>query len=294
MKDKKDKKMIEKILDESLEKSLVITDKKGEMFSKYFDNSGRIKVCPLTMQKNQKITYIAELDQDVDDVVALEYLHKLGYLKDVVLDPYPVEPEGIARMNEIKKYVEVYDKIPKDTKIVFVGGALKQVAEYVEMNKLDWLVMNGGFVGNNIENHFELPKFKGKDTVRTFNFNSNIMATDKVLKSPNIKNIMLVGKNVCHNKKNTRMGIWKTDENLQGIFDKYGVNDRKLLHDLLACKEGLIKLGLLYEKSILKYRALKPYNEGIDGTYTKWGSCLPKNERSKYKVCYTAVDYKKQ
>ena len=96
------------------------------------------------------ITYIAELDQDVDDVVALEYLHKLGRLKDVVLDPYPVEPEGIARMNEIKKYVKVYDKIPKDTKIVFVGGALKQVAEYVKNNKLDWLVMNGGFVGHNI------------------------------------------------------------------------------------------------------------------------------------------------
>ena len=214
------------------------------------------------------ITYIAELDQDVDDVVALEYLHKLGRLKDVVLDPYPVEPEGIARMNEIKKYVK--------------------------NNKLDWLVMNGGFVGHNIENHFELPKFKGKDTVRTFNFNSNIMATDKVLKSDNIEIIMLVGKNVCHNRKNTRMGIWKNDENLQDIFDKYGVNDRKLLHDLLACKEGLIKMGLLYEKSILKYRELKPYNEGIDGTYTKWGSCLPKDERSKYKVCYTAVDYKKQ
>ena len=44
--------------------------------------------------------------------------------------------------------------------------------------------MNGGFAGNNIVPEKDvLPKFKGKKTMRTFNFNSDVIATDKVLRS---------------------------------------------------------------------------------------------------------------
>lgn len=42
------------------------------------------------------------------------------------------------------------------------------VADYIKMHHIDWLVMNGGFVGFNIA-AYELDKFKGKKTVRTFN-----------------------------------------------------------------------------------------------------------------------------
>lgn len=37
---------------------------------------------------NKEVVYIAELDADVDDVVAAYYLHNKGVLKCVVLDPY--------------------------------------------------------------------------------------------------------------------------------------------------------------------------------------------------------------
>lgn len=53
------------------------------------------------------------------------------------------------------------------TKNVDVGGALTLVADYIRMHHIDWLVMNGGFVGTNIA-AYELNKFKGKETVRTF------------------------------------------------------------------------------------------------------------------------------
>lgn len=36
------------------------------------------------------------------------------------------------------------------TKNVNVGGALTLVADYIRMHHIDWLVMNGGFVGTNI------------------------------------------------------------------------------------------------------------------------------------------------
>ena len=35
-------------------------------------------------------------------------------------------------------------------KYVFVGGALTLVADYIKMHHIDWLVMNGSFVGFNI------------------------------------------------------------------------------------------------------------------------------------------------
>ncbi|MFR3157355.1 MAG: hypothetical protein ACLTOK_03620 [Anaerobutyricum soehngenii] len=64
--------------------------------------------------------------------------------------------------------VSVVKKMPAIAKYVFVGGALTLVADYIKMHHIDWLVMNGGFVGFNIA-AYELDKFKGKKTVRTFN-----------------------------------------------------------------------------------------------------------------------------
>lgn len=46
---------------------------------------------------DKEVVYIAELDADVDDVVAAHYLHNKGVLKCVVLDPYPKTKEGIKR-----------------------------------------------------------------------------------------------------------------------------------------------------------------------------------------------------
>ena len=44
-----------------------------------------------------KITYIADIDQDIDDFIAVLYLHKSGLLNEVVFDPEPISSEGIQR-----------------------------------------------------------------------------------------------------------------------------------------------------------------------------------------------------
>lgn len=104
-----------------------------------------------------------------DDIVAAHYLHNKGVLKCVVPDPYPVSKEGLERKASLGKIgVSVVKKMPAIAKYVFVGGALTLVADYIKMHHIDWLVMNGGFVGFNIA-AYELDKFKGKKTVRTFN-----------------------------------------------------------------------------------------------------------------------------
>ena len=240
------------------------------------------------MEKN--IVYIAELDQDIDDIIAAEYLNKLNVLKCIVLDPRPVTKEGLERKQKLENLgISVFTDIPEDSKIIFVGGALSLVSDFVLTHKIDYLVMNGGFVGCNIVPEKEqLKKFKNKEVVRTFNFNCDVEATDKVLRSKNIENIILVGKNVCHNRINTPLGIWKNEKDL---FEKYGVNETKLQHDMLACREGLIFLGLLKEEFYLNYLDVKPFNLGLNKTFTLWGSQIP-SEKNPYNTVKAAISWK--
>ena len=144
----------------------------------------------------REVIYIAELDADIDDVIAAEYLHRKGVLKEVVCDPEPKTEEGRERKRKLEEIgVKVSDKMPPIAKYVFVGGALTELARYLINHKIEYLVMNGGFVGCNIVKN-PLEKFKGKQVVRTFNFNCDVKATDSVLKSKNIGTVLLVGKNV--------------------------------------------------------------------------------------------------
>lgn len=166
----------------------------------------------------REVVYIAELDADVDDVIAAEYLHNKDVLKEVVCDPLPKTPEGKDRKEQLEKLgIKVSNKMPPIAKYVFVGGALTELARYLINHKIDSLVMNGGFVGSNIVKN-PLDKFKDKQVIRTFNFNCDVVAADSVLKSKNIENVILVGKNVCHSEKNTLLGVWSDEKRL---LEKY-------------------------------------------------------------------------
>lgn len=145
--------------------------------------------------------------------------------------------------------------------------------------------MNGGFVGNNIVEK-PLKKFEGKRTVRTFNFNCDVNATDFVLKSKNIDNIILVGKNVCHSEKNTLNGIWEIEKDL---LEKYHAKPDKRQHDMLACYEGLVFMGILEEPTYLSYKTVRPFNTGLKGNMTEWGSTFG---NSPYREVLAAVSWR--
>lgn len=233
----------------------------------------------------REVVYIAELDADVDDVIAAEYLHNKGVLKEVVCDPYPTTRQGKNRKEQLEILgIKVSNKMPPTAKYVFVGGALTELSRYLVNHKIECLVMNGGFVGCNIVKH-PLDKFEGKQVVRTFNFNCDVNATDSVLKSKNIENIILVGKNVCHDRKNTLLGIWNSEKT---ILNKYHSRDDKRQHDMLACREGLVLLGLLDEKPYLEYKIVHPYNTGLKGNMTEWGSAF---DKSLYRSVLAAINW---
>lgn len=239
------------------------------------------------------IVYIAELDADVDDVVAAEYLNNKGVLKCVVCDPKPKTLEGKNRENSLKKLgIEVLYKMPPIAKYVFVGGALTELARYTTMHHIDALVMNGGFAGDNVVNkENRLKKFNGKNTIRTFNFNCDVNAADKVLKTTErqIGKIILVGKNVCHSLKNTEEYLWRDNESLE-LFTKYHVKQGKRQHDMLACHEGLALLNLTDDKPFCIYKELYPYNTGLKGNMTEWGSTT-NNNITPYRNVITAIGY---
>lgn len=240
----------------------------------------------------KEIIYIAELDADVDDVVAAEYLNSKDMLKCVVLDPYPKTDIGKQRLQMLKNLkIQIEKKIPPKAKYVFVGGALTEVARYITTYHIDYLVMNGGFVGANIvSKENQLEKFKNKNTVRTFNFNCDINATHKVLSSKDsqIGTIILVGKNVCHDTRNSDKGIWK-DTTSKNLFKKYNVKQGKLQHDMLACHEGLVYLNLINEPAYCEFKKVYPYNTGLKGNMTQWGSKL---EKTDYREVLAAISFK--
>lgn len=239
------------------------------------------------------IIYIADLDQDIDDCIAAEYLHAKNPDIGMVCDPAPISKEGIHRFRQLKrKGIRFHSHIPPSTNILIIGGALTQTAKHLRNHTLEYLFIQGGFVGSNITSPDQtLPKFRNKTFMRTYNLNLDAVSSDAVLKSDKISHIFLIGKNICHDQKNTREGIWK-DDTLDSLFEDYNVSSHKRLHDLLACYEAL---SILTKDNILSincqphltYQSLYPVTEdGLQGIYTKWGS---QTQPSGYRLCQIAT-----
>lgn len=218
-------------------------------------------------------------------MIAAEYLHNKGVLQEVVCDPLPRTPDGKDRKEQLEELgIKVSNKMPPIARYVFVGGALTELSRYLINHKIECLVMNGGFVGSNIVRN-PLDKFKDKQVIRTFN--CDVTATDSVLRSKNIENVILIGKNVCHSDQNTLLGVWNNEKRL---LEKYHSKPGKRQHDMLACREGLIMLGMLDGELYLNYKIVRPYNTELKGNMTEWGSTFGK---SPYKSVMAAIDWRK-
>lgn len=231
------------------------------------------------MDYKNKIVFVADIDQDIDDLIAIEYLHIRGYLNCVVLDGLSNDTN---RENKIEKMgIEIKDEIPEGTDIIFCGGGLTKVADYVINNKLELLVANGGYAGSNIvPKDLQLKKFKGKEKVRTYNFNLDVNSAIIVLNSKHINKIILVSKNVCHNMMNTRTILHEDN-----FIKKYNLDDRKRLHDLLMVKEGINYLER--KNTICHYEHIRPVFENkIPDNMTLWGSVLDKDSNIVITVSY--------
>ena len=229
------------------------------------------------------LIYIADIKQDIDDIIAIEFIKSIGIDFAVVLDRdgQENEPEVLTLK---KKGIIFKSEIPTGTEVIFVGGGLTKVAKYLEKNKVNIIVMNGGFAGDNlVKRKNRLTKFNGKETVRTFNFSIDHKATRKVLFQYNGKynRLLLVSKNVCHSKKNVK-GVLHNDEFLYSFDLRKG----KRLHDLLMVKEGI---NLIHKNlMVCKYKAIIPYYEIRNGN-VYWGSKLCNDSNIQISVCFSNI-----
>ena len=223
-----------------------------------------------------KYVFVADIDGDIDDIIAIEWLHREDLLECVVMD-------GQSRNSSLEAYVSnlparFSHEIPNGTKIVLCGGSLTKVADYLKSgNTLELLIMNGGFAGTNlVDPKDELPKFKNKKEVRTYNFNLDLPATNYVLTSKDIGAIYLISKNVCHHIKNTLSGIYNGFK-YDWIYNRYRIRDDKRLHDLLMSQEGVKIINGDISSALLSYKQVKPYyvkNDNDPDNMAKWGSEL--------------------
>ena len=216
------------------------------------------------------ITYVADLSQDVDDVIAATYLMRKGLLDHLVADPEPTDKLGLSRLELLRQAgADVCEDIPDDTQMAFVGGALTKLARFLRHGELFAVTINGGFVGANIiDDEDALPKFRNRTTARTYNLNLDANAAHEVLMERRALFTTLVGKNVCHSPKNTYAGIWH-DETWLG---KFGLKPNKRLHDLLMVHDGLAFHHMIDERPYCDIEVVYPYNDGLDGKMTRWGS----------------------
>jgi len=211
------------------------------------------------------VVYVADIGSDIDDMIAVEFLHLSDALDYVVLDRNNIADK--VRVSTLKKMgVKFKDEIQQGCRNVFVGGALTKVASYLNKgNQLGYLVIQGGFAGCNIVSN-PLKKFKSKAEVRTFNLNIDVQSSLDVLDmTTQVKHaLLLVSKNVCHSSINTE-GALHNDTFLK----KYKLSPKKRLHDLLAVKEGLAYM----RKEVLhcQYDNVKLVCNGVD-EYAKWSS----------------------
>lgn len=256
---------------------------------------------------SRKIAYVADLAQDIDDMIAIEYLNSFGLLGCVIYDASSIDREYYRRLGLIEElHIPLIPVIPADAEVIFCGGSLAPIAKYLEMWPTDWtkslgmssiikaLVINGGFVGNNIITN-GLPKFKDKEYARTYNFNMDVDATKTVLDESNlarIEEIILVGKAVCHSKRNTINGLWNSELFLN-LQKKYKFDSSKLLHDVLMCHEGLALLKLIDDKPYCNFMDLCPKTESniLNGKDTKWGSAFIGESPNTFRKCFTAIGF---
>lgn len=247
----------------------------------------------------EKVVYIADLREDIDDFIAALYLHKKGLLQEVVYDPDNADVNWLNVLMYQGITVRYYIPTP-GSKYFICGGGLSKTYDFLKSEKesIDTFVMNGGFVGCNVvKPEDELKKFKNKQFVRTYNFNLNAKTTNKFLRLPEnkLKNMVLVGKNVCHSELNTVKYLWKDDPIIKEIRQTYEVPADKRLHDLLAVHEALAILDPTNYKPYCKYEELYPCTEnGIEAEMTKWGSSKTRTlngKRIPYRKCKVATGF---
>lgn len=210
----------------------------------------------------KKVVFLADIAGDIDDMVAIDYLHRAGRLDYVVLDSFSRHFDRECQL--ARQGIVVKGKFDDDADVIFCGGAFTRIAEHLKAHKIELLVANGFFAGCHIvPPEHVLPKFKDELYCRSYNPGLDWKSAFEVLGSSNLEKFVAVSKNVCHHPDNV-YGGWHTDEFLKN----YDLKPGKRLHDLLMVKEGLLILD--NQELLCEYKEVV-FEASMGGEHVKFG-----------------------
>ena len=97
-----------KIRDTRLVNTSIQTVNTGDLSLIESEEWNRLDATTLKVKNENSIVYLAELDGDIDDIIAIEYLYNNNLLKCVVCDPLPSTKIGKIREKNLDKLHNEY------------------------------------------------------------------------------------------------------------------------------------------------------------------------------------------
>ncbi|WP_324787945.1 nucleoside hydrolase [Streptomyces sp. H51] len=173
----------------------------------------------------------------------------------------PAEPDAEARQLLLSAFAQ-------EGATLLTGAPLKNPGALLEAKPdvhIPRWVAQGGFAGDSVvPPEHRLPKFEGRETCPTFNFNGAPAAALKLLNSPHVRERVLVSKNVCHgvvydgemhaalSARRLTPGMALVREGMEVYLAKR--SGGKAFHDPLAAAVAL-------DESVCTFREVEVYRE---------------------------------
>lgn len=209
---------------------------------------------------------LTDFGHDPDDLIAISLLIEHGYIPEaIILSPgfseqvsilsgfiksYKISPEIFICQNKVsdnynsgkhRKFLSSplpYSPIENShfTSDALIIGPARNLGGKLECQKM---FFQGGYSPNSIR---PLEKFKGMNSVQSFNPSGAKTDFNSLLESQNISEKRYIGKNVCHGYSKKDMK-WKPSNKLVlEFFDQ--LNPTKKMHDVLAAQLFMSDFGI--------------------------------------------------
>jgi len=243
---------------------------------------------------NNKIHYIADLDNSSDDLPAIEYIHAVvpELLEGVIVTP-PKTTGGKERLQSLQilfnkaralniSNIEILDSVPSHTDILICNSSFTPIVQCINSNtaKIDTLVINSMYNSNNSNEKYEHTKY-----IESEKLNRDLEAVENVLNDTRntISYIYSIGIDTSDIPDNTTQGLlWKDDNIVQNICKRYKIHEDVPLSNILMCHEAInLAAGRKKATRYCYYTGTYPIMYKIDEKIY-WGSIS--EDTKKYKL----------
>ena len=192
-----------------------------------------------------KIVFLGDLERNLEDVLSVIFLHKLGMLDYCVLGE-PYSEFGIEKYQFLLEMgIDIRFNFGNSPKWVVAGGSYRKIVELLDLGgSIENLVICGGFVGSNILRRYG--HNTSLDTLGGTNdrFNYDIESVFRILHKDTacrIKKITCIGGNVTNSSFYSHAFMGMVESNFSGLNTKF-IPKGVYVDSVMACYEVVSEL----------------------------------------------------